>query len=879
MASDKKYKQKEVVPLEPPPVPEKDYTFFNERLLPIGWTAERNVVTLPAEQSGQGKETQYPLFEADEAGNILINYYRITGHKAEYRTDGAKWSKHYQLKRLRMPTYDKNGDEVKYIIPRGAGTFAWFPPEVLQAYREKRQIDTLVMTEGALKAFCAAGFGAMVVGLTSISHYKDKSAGTLHPDVLELIKVCRPKEVIWLVDGDCHQLSAKWPDEKPDQDLYRRPNLFYSSAKNIGILLKEPSKTYGFNSWFMHVNSGAFTMPEGGTPPKGLDDLLMSYPVAKSWQEVHKPGQVIRKPGMTDVEYTEAVLEQEKKLAADRAEWAQRNAEALAKEVVEDLVNVSKTPRFFERKDLDRPTLLREYFHLRSAQDFYSHYQELIGTREFVYDGTKYQWTEGESGGQGELKVKVPSVAKHYMRVGTEYFKRIKVPNKFGDLEEKLVNWKKPTIIDDHGKHFTDHVLKLEAFCNVPDHMNYQEIVKSCLNTYSRFEHEPDEHADPPESTLKFLAHIFGHGEVVCDHPKKKNDDGTPAQLRIKEVDLGLDYLQLLYQRPTQMLPIVCLVSKERGTGKTTFFKYLKQLFTGNCVFVGGKDFESDFNEHYASRKVIILDEALVDKQLVVEKMKALSTGDKIMVNAKGRPQYEQDFFGCFVMGSNNVESFIRTDDDETRFWVREVKPIPNEDLDTELEQKLYREIPAMLHLLGTRTMSTAKLYRSWFTPELLFTDVLRRVREYSQPGAVKSIRNYMRDLFMATKEEVLYMTSGNVQDAVFPGGGKHNDRTFTRKIMRDVLHLKKHDHGQTVTYSYPVLVKDHGTQEKDIRWVKSKLALRPYIIPRSVFWPNDAEWNLIKESAGEVGGEMMKRAQTAVVGGNGETKDEDLPF
>jgi len=44
------------------------------------------------------------------------------------------------------------------------------------------------------------------------------------------------------------------------------------------------------------------------------------------------------------------------------------------------------------------------------------------------------------------------------------------------------------------------------------------------------------------------------------------------------QIELGLDYLQLLYQKPVQILPIVCLVSKERSTGKTTFPKWFMTL-------------------------------------------------------------------------------------------------------------------------------------------------------------------------------------------------------------------------------------------------------------------------------------------------------------
>lgn len=864
----------------------KDHTFFNERLLPIGWTAERNAVRYTTTDAA-GKElvVENPLFDVDEHGNILINYYRIGGGKAEYHAGGAKHGKHYQVKRLRSEMLDKHGDPVKYIIPKGAGTFAWFPPELIAAYREKRQLDVLVLTEGAFKAFCAAGYGLAIVGLTSISHYRDKATGTLHPDVIELMKVCRPKEVVWLVDGDCHDLTRKWPEDDPEADLFKRPNLFYSSAKNIGVLLKDHARTLGFNTWFAHVNSGAVTMPEGKPGPKGLDDLLLAYPTAKAYQEVRSVGPTIRKEGMSDADFSAKQEAEAQQLLADRLAWAESHRTELATAIVTDLCNVSDPPRFFERKELDRPALLKEYFHLRSAQDFYTHYQERIGEREFIYDGTKYKWEEPAGGGQGELKVKVPSVAKSYVRVGTEYFKRIKVPNKFKDLEEKLVPWKKSTIIDDEGKNFCRHIQRLEAFCNVPDHAHWQEIEKSCLNTYSRFEHEPDEHAEPPEATLRFLAHIFGKGKVTAPHPKLKdgpNNTGNPIIMEVKELDLGLDYLQLLYQRPTQMLPILCLVSKQNNTGKSTFFKYLKAILTGNACFIGAKDFESDFNAHYASKKVIIIDEALVEKQIVVEKMKALSTGDKIMVNDKGRAQYEQDFFGCFVMGSNNVRSFIRTTDEETRFWVRDVPVIPPEDLDVELEEKLYREIPAMLHLLNNRQMATSKLFRSWFHPPLLNTIALQEVRAHSQTNVRKSINRYMRDMMVQAQTPQIMMTAEDINREVFKG---RSETLFIQEQLAEMGVPKYvNDQGREVPkrYKYPRLVEEKdafGQLSHALKYLTCQPG-RPYVFDHTRYF-QEAEWQLmlIDEADGGAATTPTDAAMRANAMTGAQGDDNDLPF
>jgi hypothetical protein len=104
-----------------------------------------------------------------------------------------------------------------------------------------------------------------------------------------------------------------------------------------------------------------------------------------------------------------------------------------------------------------------------------------------------------------------------------------------------------------YGKDFFEHIPKYKAFCNVPDHIHYQPIIENCFNRYFEFEHDPED--GECSLTLEFLHHIFG-----------------------EQYDLGLDYIQLLYQRPQQILPILCLVSAENNTGKSTFIKWLKAI-------------------------------------------------------------------------------------------------------------------------------------------------------------------------------------------------------------------------------------------------------------------------------------------------------------
>ncbi len=164
-----------------------------------------------------------------------------------------------------------------------------------------------------------------------------------------------------------------------------------------------------------------------------------------------------------------------------------------------------------------------------------------------------------------------------YIRVGTTYYKKVNVPLISGDHLEKLIYWNSECIRQDHGKDVLGSIPKYNGFCHLPSHTNYQEVIQNFLNKYEPIPHQPQ-----PGSfikTLEFLKHIFE-----------------------EQIELGLDYLSIMYKYPIQILPVLCLVSKERETGKTTFLNWLKAIYQHNMTYNKNEDFRSQFNSDWASK-------------------------------------------------------------------------------------------------------------------------------------------------------------------------------------------------------------------------------------------------------------------------------------
>ena len=267
---------------------------------------------------------------------------------------------------------------------------------------------------------------------------------------------------------------------------------------------------------------------------------------------------------------------------------------------------------------------------------------------------------------------------EEFIRVGTTLYKIVEQPRLSGGYVKKRIPWNNETLRQDYGKDYIGSVPKYDGFCTVPEHIGYRPVIGKFLNLYEPIDHRPQEGDFP--SIRSLVEHIFG-----------------------EQYELGMDYLQLLYLQPVQKLPILLLVSEERNTGKSTFLNFLKALFQNNVTFNTNEDFRSQFNSDWAGKLLIVVDE-----------------------EAKGKDRDEIAFFAKFVLCSNNEYLPVIIDAGETRYWVRKINRLQSDD--TNFLQRLKAEIPAFLHFLSHRQLSTERESRMWFNPSLLHTEALQRI-------------------------------------------------------------------------------------------------------------------------------------------------------
>jgi hypothetical protein len=293
-----------------------------------------------------------------------------------------------------------------------------------------------------------------------------------------------------------------------------------------------------------------------------------------------------------------------------------------------------------------------------------------------------------------------------YIRIGTAYFKQVSKPLATGDTVFCLLPWSAECIKQDHGKNFLSSIKKYDGYCFVPGHLDYKREVENFYNRYQPFGHSPI--PGYPKQTLAFFNHIFG-----------------------EQLDLGLDYIKIILLYPMQVLPILALVSKERNTGKTSFLNYMKAVFGDNMTINSNEDFRSSFNAEWAQKVLIGVDETFLDRKEDSERIKSLSTSKYYKVEAKGVDRQEIEFFGKFILCSNNEENFINIDPEEVRYWIRKLPSLATDN--KSLLQELKKEIPFFIHYLVERPFSTQPITRMWFTPKQISTPALKKLKRFNR--------------------------------------------------------------------------------------------------------------------------------------------------
>ena len=161
-------------------------------------------------------------------------------------------------------------------------------------------------------------------------------------------------------------------------------------------------------------------------------------------------------------------------------------------------------------------------------------------------------------------------------------------------------------------------------------------------------------------------------------------------------------------QNPGRKLTTYPLVFGPSGVGKNLFFKPLHHIYGDNAVMIGKESILSSFNSVYANKQFIHLDElqrARGDgEDQVTQKVKMLTTGEKMVVNTKGVPEYTVRNVANMVITSNYWDC-IKLDSDDRRACVIRWDPAGAGGVDRRGDQDYWKSYVSWVENGGYRAV------------------------------------------------------------------------------------------------------------------------------------------------------------------------------
>ncbi len=223
------------------------------------------------------------IFTGDPKGNMRIYYPSLNNRFYSHRNPKNVLIDSYRTRHA-VPFLNKKGELVKYTMEGKNQIF--FPPEMIDAYHDKRKISVLAVTEGEKKAFVGCKNGFDIVGISGIWNFcsddevDSNKQKQLMPALVEFIKVCQVEIIVLLHDSDALSISDKYSSYSDIKTATDRPNNFFKATERFAQLIFQE----GVKFYHSYIN------PHISENKLGLDDLifLKQKNYSRDWEDIEK---------------------------------------------------------------------------------------------------------------------------------------------------------------------------------------------------------------------------------------------------------------------------------------------------------------------------------------------------------------------------------------------------------------------------------------------------------------------------------------------------------------------------------------------------------------------------------------------------------------
>ena len=349
-----------------------------------------------------------------------------------------------------------------------------------------------------------------------------------------------------------------------------------------------------------------------------------------------------------------------------------------------------------------------------------------------------------------------------------------------------------------------DDVIKEVVTCDSKTRVCKREIKrlsKSTINTvygkgfvgslqfYEGFSNEPGYGADYRWTTSTVGGHkvnLFNPtGYELCEGEFPHIDRLLAQVFGRENMTRAYDYFSLAWQKPNQMLPVLVLISRENGTGKSTFLHFIERFSSGNAVILGEDALDNQFNS-YITKAFVMVDE-MRNGRRHMSKIKQLATASSMELNLKGIQQQSVHTFAKLILAGNDVDKIIAADKYDQRYWVRELQEIPQTEWVADFDDRLREEIPAFAQFISTRKIETPKTSRMWFSHEDLKTAALENIVRHSRSRCCKDIIDFANRYAEERGVTSICAKVGDIQQYFRMMNIKYSDMEIMRALREEL--------------------------------------------------------------------------------------------
>lgn len=300
------------------------------------------------------------------------------------------------------------------------------------------------------------------------------------------------------------------------------------------------------------------------------------------------------------------------------------------------------------------------------------------------------------------------------------------------------------------------------AYCNEPSHTEYRRVINDKYNLYKQIPHVPKE--GDWANTRTMIEHIFGDGDGFV---------------------MGMEYCWNLYMNPKQALPFLGLVSETKNTGKSTFLRWLMDIFQENVSVVNADAIKSNFTASFANSLLITSDEHAEggDRIKIAQKMKSWITEDTIRIEAKGIEAYTGNKYFKIVFTGNDEEMMTFIEKENTRYWINRVPPLDIDILDFKIH--LRKEIPAFLYHIKHEFKAKPSRGRLYYGADEIQTDAGKKIQMNSVVDLQRIIEGHLKELFEQYEMDVMYYDAKTLLEDI---GKPKTMIAYMRSVLKDKM-------------------------------------------------------------------------------------------